>query len=1055
MTPSQDRGGWPGTTLLLTLLFAAAHPGAVFRGESLCPGDILFPLAGWRDAAPSSIPRPANDLLSDPVFYFHPWRTLTTERLGQGRAPLWNPWNGFGAPLLANLQSAPFDPTSLPFLFLPTGAAWTATVFLRFLVAGLLTHLLAGRLGAGSAGARLAAVAYAFGGTMSAMALWPNSAAAAWFPGILLAADALARGPTLLRVAGLAIVLAATIAAGQPEITLALLVAAGPWFLFRLRGGPGDALASLSSTVLAGLVALLLTAPLTLPFFDYLPETHRFHALTTRNEAAASRYPLAAWIGLLCPGFFGSPAGHPRPTNLVWQHCLFLGAAPLLLAPLAFLRRGVRGAAALLAVLVALGALLAFATPVHAVAARLPGLRLVALNHFMVVVNLGLALLGGLGLGALLGAGPRARLLPGGTALLLVLSGAVFVHFHWRDPARLMQSLRSLGPFVLAALAVACLALRPRSWAPAALVLVAGADLLFIRRGFFPSVPAARLFPETPWTEALRREAEARPSRALGLPQVGGPVFSGVLPNALLPYRLEDAALADAMHPEEFWWLCAATKSTGPPYFLRPGLARRRLLDLLGVRHLLAPRPRRARTFAEQLLEEGRRAARDPAFVGLQRITIDGQEREVLHQHAPSSVELSLPPSEGRRLSFHLAINPQAWAADGDGVEFLVEAGVEEPRVHRLARLLDPRRRPEERRWVDEAVDLSPWAGRRVLLTLRATSGPEGNDAFDSALWGSPRIGGAPLEPGHLADAPHWSSGSDYIRSGPKELAGETRTALVTHADSEVEVPLEVPVDDPVFLVGLGLLQAAWEGSDGVLYEVLVRPAPELRPVFRRRIDPRHDPSHRAWIADGVELPTGGPLRLRLRTDPGAAGHHAFDQAGWGDLVLTPPLESVVLESNRLSVIRREGALPRAFVVHRWLPDADRERTRALLLSGATDLTRVAWVEGGPPSPAGPPPPATPAEARRTAPEELVVRADVGAEGMLIVGEAFAPGWEARVNGAPAPILRADRCLRAVHLGPGRHEVVFRYRPRAWRIGLALAAAGAAALVLLGAARAR
>jgi hypothetical protein len=570
-----------------------------------------------------------------------------------------------------------------------------------------------------------------------------------------------------------------------------------------------------------------------------------------------------------------------------------------------------------------------------------------------------------------------------------------------------------------------------------------------VRRAFFPSVPAARLFPETPWTTALRRDAAGQPSRALGLPHAGGPVFSGVLPNALLAYRLEDAALADAMHPEEYWWLVAATRSTGPPYYLRPGVARRPLLDLLGVRHLLAPRPRRARTFAEHLLDEGRRAARDPDFVGLHRFTIEAQEREALYQHAPSSVELSLPPSEGRRLAFHLAISPSAWKAGGDGAEFVVEAAVEEPRVHRLARLLDPRGRPGERRWVEESVDLSPWAGRRVLLTLRATSGPDGNDAFDLALWGSPRLGGHVLEPGRLADAPHWSSGSNYIRSGSQELAGEERPTLFTHADSEVEAPLDVPADDPVFRVGLGLHPPAWDGSDGVLFEVLVRPAPELRPVYRRRIDPCHEPAHRGWIADGVDLPAGGPLRVRLRTDPGPAGHQAFDQASWGDLVLTPPLEQPVQESHRLSVIRREGALPRAFVVHRWLPDADAAMTRALLLSGATDLTRFAYVEGGPPSPAGPPPPAIAAEAHRTSPEELTVRvAGLASPGMLVVGEAFAPGWEARVDGAPAPILRADRCLRAVPLEAGRHEVVFRYRPRAWRIGLALAAAGAAALAL-------
>jgi hypothetical protein len=43
------------------------------------------------------------------------------------------------------------------------------------------------------------------------------------------------------------------------------------------------------------------------------------------------------------------------------------------------------------------------------------------------------------------------------------------------------------------------------------------------------------------------------------------------------------------------------------------------------------------------------------------------------------------------------------------------------------------------------------------------------------------------------------------------------------------------------------------------------------------------------------------------------------------------------------------------------------------------------------------------------------------------VSEVFYPDWKATVDGAPAPVLRANHVLRALALPAGRHEVVFRY----------------------------
>jgi hypothetical protein len=56
--------------------------------------------------------------------------------------------------------------------------------------------------------------------------------------------------------------------------------------------------------------------------------------------------------------------------------------------------------------------------------------------------------------------------------------------------------------------------------------------------------------------------------------------------------------------------------------------------------------------------------------------------------------------------------------------------------------------------------------------------------------------------------------------------------------------------------------------------------------------------------------------------------------------------------------------------------------------------------------------------------------------GLLVLADAFYPGWEVRVDGQKEDILQANIVCRAVALDPGDHNVVFEYRPRSFRIGL-------------------
>jgi hypothetical protein len=62
-------------------------------------------------------------------------------------------------------------------------------------------------------------------------------------------------------------------------------------------------------------------------------------------------------------------------------------------------------------------------------------------------------------------------------------------------------------------------------------------------------------------------------------------------------------------------------------------------------------------------------------------------------------------------------------------------------------------------------------------------------------------------------------------------------------------------------------------------------------------------------------------------------------------------------------------------------------------------------------------------------PDRVDVEVDSIEPGVLVLHDAFYPGWFVEVDGQPARMLRANVLFRAVEVGEGRHRVVFSYAP--------------------------
>ena len=141
-----------------------------------------------------------------------------------------------------------------------------------------------------------------------------------------------------------------------------------------------------------------------------------------------------------------------------------------------------------------------------------------------------------------------------------------------------------------------------------------------------------------------------------------------------------------------------------------------------------------------------------------------------------------------------------------------------------------------------------------------------------------------------------------------------------------------------------------------------------------------------------------------------------------------------VFSSPGVHVFGNPTALPRAYVVLGARVVADAETARELLLTRDFDPSREVILVGGGAALSG---------AEREAPRvrwvadeaaSLVLWATLPAPGYLVVTDRWSPDWEASVDGAPAPVLRANAVFRAVALPAGSHEVRFCYAPRLLRV---------------------
>lgn len=289
--------------------------------------------------------------------------------------------------------------------------------------------------------------------------------------------------------------------------------------------------------------------------------------------------------------------------------------------------------------------------------------------------------------------------------------------------------------------------------------------------------------------------------------------------------------------------------------------------------------------------------------------TIDGDRKSVLSMHPDSEIsfDVILPPKS--ELTFSISLAPEVWQVGmGDGVEFklCVDDGRDVKILFR--QYIDPKNVKDQRVWLDYVVDLSPWGGQPVTLIFSTTPGPNGDDRFDWAVWGEPRL----IQPVHYnfienlpqarVEAPDDKYGQ--VQATTLTINNELRELLSQHPSSRVIYSLTLP-ESSTLIFGFGMAEEVWlpENGDGVEYSIYVKDLDSpfvIYQVFHKFIDPKNTPDDRHWFDEQVNLNRFGGQEVEIIFEvlPGPAGNLNFDWGGWSLPVLIDDSRDMSVENS-------------------------------------------------------------------------------------------------------------------------------------------------------------
>jgi hypothetical protein len=143
-------------------------------------------------------------------------------------------------------------------------------------------------------------------------------------------------------------------------------------------------------------------------------------------------------------------------------------------------------------------------------------------------------------------------------------------------------------------------------------------------------------------------------------------------------------------------------------------------------------------------------------------------------------------------------------------------------------------------------------------------------------------------------------------------------------------------------------------------------------------------------------------------------------------------LTAVTATNGAYAVFEFAGALPRARLYSHWQLLPNEQDALAKIAAPSFHPQETVLVSGS----SLPEPVSTATNQNDTAvhflsysPARILLQAAPASNTVLLLNDRYDPDWKVRVDGKPAPLLRCNYLMRGVALGPGAHQIEFRFQP--------------------------
>ncbi len=227
--------------------------------------------------------------------------------LAEGRMPLWNAFDRGGVPVAGDLLAGLLYPLNwlLVALVAPVFGGVDlveAKAVLHWVLGAAGVHLLLRHRGVAEPACYAGGLIFAFSSPIVLRGAEPLIWGAMWLPYVLLAADALARGPKLRLAALLGTAWAMVFLAGAPALFVSALLLAIPYLLVAMWG-------RLSASWPALVASLVVAALWILPAWVSAVETHALAVgpPAVHEAVAGDSLRMSHIFGLVAPGVGGAP----------------------------------------------------------------------------------------------------------------------------------------------------------------------------------------------------------------------------------------------------------------------------------------------------------------------------------------------------------------------------------------------------------------------------------------------------------------------------------------------------------------------------------------------------------------------------------------------------------------------------------------------------------------------------------------------------------------------------------------------------------------------------